>query len=156
MASRLLLREGGTPCLKHLLTSIATITFVGLTSLPAAAQVSVAGQRSAPRSGDARRAELSTADAKRAQAEPPGQRLPVGPGLLALAWQWLGLGSGPLDRPDAHGVKWVKARYQHEGSAYVYQPGHWSNQQLIEGDDYRNWQAEKHSKKGHDKHSKNK
>ena len=142
--------------LKHLLTSIATITFVGLTSLPAAAQVSV--QVNVPLPG----LEMHVA-----QSSPPrmrSQHRPSRPGSDYLwaqgFWHWHGSGwdwvPGRWDRPDAHGVKWVKARYQHEGSAYVYQPGHWSNQQLIEGDDYQNWKQEKHSKKGHDKHPKNK
>jgi hypothetical protein len=30
-----------------------------------------------------------------------------------------------------------------------YHPGQWSNQQLVEGDDYRHWQAEKHPNQGH-------
>jgi hypothetical protein len=35
-----------------------------------------------------------------------------------------------------------------EGRAYRYEPGHWSNQRLIEGDDYRNFRDENRRHRG--------
>jgi hypothetical protein len=138
--------------LKKVLTSIATMTFVGLTSLPAAAQVSV--QFNVPLPG----LEIHVAN-----NAPPAMRhehKPSRPGSDYLwvqgFWHWHGSGwdwvPGRWDRPDVHGVRWVKTRYVREGGSYVYQPGHWSNQRLVEGDDYQSWKAEKHSNKGHNKH----
>ena len=138
--------------LKRVFTSIATMTFVGLTSLPAAAQVSV--QFNVPLPG----LEIHVAN-----NAPPALRhehKPSRPGSDYLwvqgFWHWHGSGwdwvPGRWDRPDVHGVRWVKTRYVREGGSYVYQPGHWSNQRLVEGDDYQSWKAEKHSNKGHNKH----
>jgi len=128
------------------------MTFVGLTSLPAAAQVSV--QFNVPLPG----LEIHVAN-----NAPPAMRhehKPSRPGSDYLwvqgFWHWHGSGwdwvPGRWDRPDVHGVRWVKTRYVREGGSYVYQPGHWSNQRLVEGDDYQSWKAEKHSNKGHNKH----
>ena len=152
MASRLLLHERRPFVLKKVLTSIATMTFAGLTSLPAAAQVSV--QFNVPLPG----LEIHVAN-----NAPPAMRhehKPSRPGSDYLwvqgFWHWHGSGwdwvPGRWDRPDVHGVRWVKTRYVREGGSYVYQPGHWSNQRLVEGDDYQSWKAEKHSNKGHNKH----
>ncbi len=138
--------------LNNFLRSVATVTFVGLTSLPAAAQVRV--QVDVPLPG----LEIHVA-----HAAPPRMRRehrPSRPGedyiWIQGFWHWHGSGwdwvPGRWERPDAHGVTWVRARYLHEGSAYVYQPGHWSNQHLIEGDDYRSWKAERHSNGHHDEH----
>ena len=137
---------------KNLFKSIATITFVGLASMPAAAQMSV--QVNVPLPG------LEIHVAQNAPPKMRSEHKPSRPGHDYLwvqgFWHWHGNGwdwvPGRWDRPEAHGAKWVKARYVREGSVYVYQPGHWSNQQLVDGDDYRNWQTEKHSNKGHDKH----
>ncbi len=138
--------------LNSFLKSVATVTFVGLTSLPAAAQVSVHVD-----------VPLPALEIHVAHAAPPKLRIehrPSRPGRdyvwVQGFWHWNGGGwdwvPGRWDRPDAYGVTWVGARYVHEGSAYVYQPGHWSNQRLIEGDDYRSWKAEKHASRHHDRH----
>ena len=61
-------------------------------------------------------------------------------------WAWV---PGRWDRPSEHGAHWVKARYVQEGPAWRHEPGHWSNQRIVEGDDYRRWKSENQS---HDKH----
>jgi len=137
--------------LKTVFKSIATMTFVGLTSLPATAQVSV--QVNVPLPG------LEIHVAHQAPPKYRSEQKPHRPGKDYLwvqgFWHWHGSGwdwvPGRWERPVDHGVKWVKPRYAREGSYYVYHPGHWSNQRLTEGDDYRNWKAEKHSNKDHNK-----
>ena len=37
---------------------------------------------------------------------------------------------------------WVRARYVREYGSWRYVPGHWSNQTVVEGDDYRRWRDE--------------
>ncbi|HEY3173286.1 MAG TPA: YXWGXW repeat-containing protein [Thermoanaerobaculia bacterium] len=39
-------------------------------------------------------------------------------------------------------VHWVRARYVREYGGWRYVPGHWSNQRVIEGEDYRRWREE--------------
>ncbi len=137
--------------LRSVFKSIATMTFVGLTSLPAAAQVNV--QVNVPLPG------LEIHVAHQAPPRYRSEQKPSRPGRDYLwvggFWHWHGSGwdwvPGRWDRPDAHGARWMKAQYTHEGSVYVYHPGHWSNQQLIEGDDYRQWKGENHSNKDHHK-----
>jgi hypothetical protein len=54
-------------------------------------------------------------------------------------WAW---SSGRWERRYDHRAHWVNARYRREGHAWRYEPAHWSNQQLVEGDDYRQWKSE--------------
>ena len=54
-------------------------------------------------------------------------------------WVWI---DGRWDRPESRGVRWVQARYVREGRGWRHEPGHWSNQRLVEGEDYRRWRAE--------------
>jgi hypothetical protein len=56
-------------------------------------------------------------------------------------WAWT---SGRWEQPSDRGVRWVNARYQREGSAWRYEPAHWSNQQVVEGEDYQRWKTERH------------
>jgi hypothetical protein len=42
----------------------------------------------------------------------------------------------------------VRARYVREGRAWRYEPGHWSNQRVIEGEDYRRWKEENRGDRG--------
>jgi hypothetical protein len=52
-------------------------------------------------------------------------------------WEWV---SGRWEqRPSDRRARWVDARYRREGRAWRYEPAHWSNQQLVEGDEYRQW-----------------
>lgn len=62
-------------------------------------------------------------------------------------WAWV---PGRWDRPAHADVRWVHPRYVHEYGAYRYEPGHWSNQQVREGDEYRRWKEEHHGH--HDNH----
>lgn len=65
-------------------------------------------------------------------------------------WAWA---PGRWDRPHSRNVRWIRPRYSREGCswynrkdcAWRYEPGHWSNQQVVEGDDYRNWRSERRS-----------
>jgi hypothetical protein len=65
-------------------------------------------------------------------------------------WSW---SSGRWQQPVAPRARWVKARYQREGCPWYrrqncswrYEPAHWSNQQLIEGEDYQRWRSERRS-----------
>jgi hypothetical protein len=62
-------------------------------------------------------------------------------------WAWL---SGRWERPNYPRAYWINARYTREGCpwyhrsgcAWRYEPGHWSNQQLVEGEDYKQWKHE--------------
>ena len=54
-------------------------------------------------------------------------------------WVWI---EGRWDRPVSRGVRWVHPRYRREYGAWRYEPGHWSNQRLRDGDDYRRWRDE--------------
>lgn len=67
-------------------------------------------------------------------------------------WDWV---SGRWDQPNNRGSRWVKARYVREGCPWYrqrdcgwrYEPAHWSDQRLVEGDDYRQWRNDRSSKK---------
>ena len=64
-------------------------------------------------------------------------------------WVWLG---GRWERPEVEGSHWVHPRYVHEYGHYRYEPGHWSNQRLSDGDDYRQWREEhRHGDRDHDR-----
>jgi hypothetical protein len=56
-------------------------------------------------------------------------------------WAWA---PGRWEEPSQRGSSWVKPRYQREGGAYRYEPGHWSHQKLEEGEDYTRWHNEHH------------
>ena len=135
--------------LKNILMSIATMTFAGLTSLPAAAQVRV----DIPLPG------LEIRIGHRAPPRLRSEQRPPRPGRDFLwihgSWHWQGNDwdwvPGRWERPNDHGVRWVKARYVREGRVYRYEPGHWSNQRLIEGDDYRRWKEERHQNRDRDR-----
>ena len=138
--------------MKTLFNTVATATFLVLTSLPATSQVQVRVDIPLP--------GLEIHVAHNAPPRTRSEYRPSRPGRDYLwvrgFWHWHASGwdwvPGRWDRPDTHGAKWVKTRYVRQGAAYVYQPGHWSNQHLIEGDDYRSWKAE-HNKgqhRGHD------
>ena len=62
-------------------------------------------------------------------------------------WVWV---RGRWDRPAAPDVVWVRPHYRHEYGAYRYEPGHWSNQTVIEGNEYRDWR-EHHRHGDHDR-----
>ena len=62
------------------------------------------------------------------------------------AWDWQGdqwiWVPGRWDRPEGR-ARWIRPRYRHEYGAYRYEPGHWSTQRVIEGDDYHRWREER-------------
>ena len=62
-------------------------------------------------------------------------------------WAWV---PGRWDRPATTGVYWIAPRYVHSEGAYIYEPGHWSNQTLIVGDDVRDHRAWRHHERDHD------
>jgi WXXGXW repeat (2 copies) len=65
-------------------------------------------------------------------------------------WAWL---SGRWEQPRERNVRWISPRYAREGCPWYrqrdcswrYEPGHWSNQQVMEGDDYRQWKESRRS-----------
>lgn len=64
-------------------------------------------------------------------------------------WAW---SSGRWERPSDRRARWIRARYSREvcswyrrGCAWRYEPGHWSNQQVLEGEDYQQWRSERRS-----------
>jgi hypothetical protein len=131
-------------------TSIATMMFMAITSLPATAQVGVrvdvplpeleihVGHSAPPRL----RSEV--------RPERPGREFSWIPGFWhwqATGWAWI---PGRWERPSERGARWVRARYAREGSGWRYEPGHWSNQRIVEGDDYRRWREEHHRDRDHD------
>jgi hypothetical protein len=54
-------------------------------------------------------------------------------------WVWI---SGRWEQPNDRHARWINARYRREGRAWRYEPGHWSHQQVVEGDDYRQWRSQ--------------
>lgn len=53
-------------------------------------------------------------------------------------WAWV---PGRWEQPRDRHARWVNARYSREHNAWRYEPAHWSHQQMIEGDDYREWRS---------------
>ena len=49
-------------------------------------------------------------------------------------WRWI---NGRWDRPAVAQGYWIPARYIRSGRGTIYEPGHWSNQQVIVNDDIR-------------------
>jgi hypothetical protein len=68
-------------------------------------------------------------------------------------WAW---SSGRWEQPVAPRARWIRARYKREGCPWYrrqgcgwrYEPAHWSNQQLVEGEDYQRWRSERRSGRG--------
>jgi hypothetical protein len=60
-------------------------------------------------------------------------------------WAWV---SGRWEQPSDRRARWINARYRREGSAWRYEPAHWSHQQLVEGEDYQRWRNEHRSDRG--------
>ena len=54
-------------------------------------------------------------------------------------WAWA---PGRWEDPGRRGSRWIKPQYRREGGAYRYDPGHWSHQKVVEGDDYNRWRKE--------------
>jgi hypothetical protein len=62
-------------------------------------------------------------------------------------WAW---DSGRWEQPSDRRVRWIAATYSRQGCpwyrqsncAWRYVPGHWSNQPVVEGEDYQRWRSE--------------
>jgi YXWGXW repeat-containing protein len=54
-------------------------------------------------------------------------------------WDWV---PGRWERPRDSRSRWIAPRYVRENRVYVYQPGHWSYDRLVEDDDYRAWRRD--------------
>jgi WXXGXW repeat (2 copies) len=57
-------------------------------------------------------------------------------------WAW---SSGRWERPSDRRNRWIKPRYRREGRAWRYEPGRWSDRQLVEGEDYRRYREDNRS-----------
>jgi len=54
-------------------------------------------------------------------------------------WAWA---PGRWEEPGQSGSNWVKPQYRKEGGGTRYEPGHWSHQKMVEGEDYSRWHRE--------------
>jgi hypothetical protein len=54
-------------------------------------------------------------------------------------WVWI---PGRWAVPESRRARWIGPRYVREYGVVRYVPGHWSNQTVIEGDEYRRWRDE--------------
>lgn len=97
-----------------------------------------------------------------AHSRPPHvrhERIPPRPGhdyvWIAGYWGWQGNDwvwfPGRWDRPEQTGVTWVRPRYTREYGSYRYEPGHWSHQRLVEGEEYRHWKEGHHHDRDRDR-----
>jgi hypothetical protein len=60
-------------------------------------------------------------------------------------WAWV---PGRWERPHERHARWIAPVYVREDDGWRYTPGHWSNQRVVEGKDYKH-SKEKHSKEKH-------
>ena len=133
---------------KRVLKSVVLTALAALVAIPALAQI---------------RADLGPLHIRIATDRPPQgryERQPPRPHRNAVwikgywhrqdnRWEWM---SGRWDQPN-RGARWINARYTREGCpwyrqrncAWRYEPAHWSNQRLVEGDDYQRWRSERRS-----------
>ena len=138
---------------RHALRSMVLASLAALVAIPAFAQV---------------RADVGPVHIRIATNAPPRARYeqrPTRPYRDALwlngywhwqdtSWAWT---SGRWERPSDPHVRWVNARYQREGCTWYhrtgcgwrYEPAHWSNQQVVEGDDYQRWRSEHRNQSRH-------
>ncbi len=136
---------------KMLKLGLAT-TFAVLTALPAPAQVQV-------RVG----VQLPGLEIRVGHRAPPRllrEHRPMSPGRgymwIPGAWDWQNDDwawiAGRWDRPNARRARWIRPRYMREGAAWRYEPGHWSNQRVVEGEDYRRWRDESRRNRDQGRH----
>jgi len=121
--------------------SVVLTAFAALAAMPAAAQV---------------RADVGPLHIRIATDAPPRaryERRAVRPSRDSVwirgywdrqddRWAWV---DGRWERPSDRRHRWINARYQREGRAWRYEPAHWSNQQMVEGEDYQRWRNENRS-----------
>ena len=63
-------------------------------------------------------------------------------------WDWV---PGRWDRPPVAEAYWIAPRYVHAERGYIYEPGHWSNQTVIVGDDIRAHHAWRNHEREHER-----
>ena len=63
-------------------------------------------------------------------------------------WIWV---PGRWDRPVRRHARWIGPRYHREFGAWRYEPGHWSTERIVEGEDYRRWREEHHGRRDRDR-----
>jgi hypothetical protein len=128
---------------KHVVKSMVLVSLAALIGIPAAAQV---------------RVNLGPVHLRIANEAPPRaryERRTVRTHRDAVwingywdrrddQWMWT---SGRWEQRPERRARWIRARYQRDGSAWRYEPARWSNQQVVEGDDYRQWRSQ-HPRRG--------
>jgi hypothetical protein len=80
---------------------------------------------------------------ERRTARPPGHRHMWIEGYWDRQdnqWAWV---PGHWEEPGQPGSHWIRPRYRREGGAYRYEPGRWSNQRMLEGEDYTEWRQQR-------------
>jgi hypothetical protein len=121
-----------------ILKSTAPIALAALFALPAGAQIPVPNLE----------IHISHSHPPRLRHE----RVPPRPGegyvWIGGNWDWRdnrwAWAPGRWDRPAESSVTWVTPRYERDSGYYRYEPGHWSNQHIVEGEDYRGWKEKHH------------
>lgn len=128
---------------KQVLKSIVLTSFAALVALPAAAQI---------------RADLGPVHIRIANDAPPRaryERRTPRPHRDSVwingywdrrddRWDW---SSGRWEQRQDRRARWIKARYKKEGRAWRYEPARWSHQDLLEGDDYRQYRDERRAER---------
>ena len=134
---------------KSILKSIVLGSLTALIAVPAVAQI---------------RADIGPIHIRIANNAPPPmryERKPARPHSSSLwingSWdrqdnQWVWI-NGRWEEPRQGRERWINARYQREGCPWYskqgcgwrYEPAHWSDQNLVEGDDYQQWRNERRS-----------
>jgi hypothetical protein len=137
---------------EELLRSLVLGSLTCLVAVPVVAQV---------------RADIGPIHIRIANSPPPSaryERRPTRPQRDALwvdgswhrqddQWAWI---SGRWEQPRNRNDRWVRARYTREGCHWYkqdncrwrYEPAHWSNETLVEGNDYREWKDSRRSGQG--------
>ena len=134
---------------RYILKSMVLTALAALMAIPAAAQI---------------RADVGPLHIRIASDAPPRaryERRPARPHRDAVwiggyyhrqddSWAWT---SGRWDQRPDRNARWIRARYAREGCSrssrrdcrWRYEPAHWSNQQVTEGEDYQRWREERRS-----------
>ena len=63
-------------------------------------------------------------------------------------WTWVG---GNWERPAAPKAYWIAPRYVRSGRGTIYEPGHWSNQTVVVGEDVRSRREWQQHEKEHER-----
>jgi len=63
-------------------------------------------------------------------------------------WAWV---PGRWELPPESEAYWIGPRYVRGSGGYIYEPGHWSNQRLVAGEDVRRHRAWRSHEREHEK-----